>query len=78
MESKLREFRDSVRKVEVVEKVSVMTKSQLAEAVGVSLRTIYRWENGESYPSARQMAKLEMATGKKIQDIFPELFNQLA
>ena len=39
------------------------TQSELAEIIGVSLKTIQRWENGERQPRADELAKLAEALG---------------
>jgi transcriptional regulator with XRE-family HTH domain len=48
---------------------------QLAEQVGVAVRTVYRWERSGLYPRAKHFMMLELVGGKSIQQICPEIFD---
>ena len=50
-------FRDKIRKIR---ERNDWSKEKLAEKVGVSLMTIYRWENGEATPRSK-VIKLRIA-----------------
>lgn len=36
-----------------------MTQKQVAERIGVSVDTVKRWETGETFPTAKDIVKLE-------------------
>ena len=38
---------------------------ELAQAVGVTIDTIYKWENGKTFPNAQQMVKIVNYFAKK-------------
>lgn len=46
-----------------------MTARQLADEIGVSYTTIYRWENGERIPDGFNMGKLMNVFGVRMKDI---------
>lgn len=50
-------IRDSLtlKACRIIAKVDV---KELADAVGVTVDTIYKWEKGRSYPNAPQMVKI--------------------
>lgn len=45
---------------------AALTQEQLAQLASVALRTIQRWESGESEPRARQTIALAMALGRDV------------
>lgn len=46
-----------------------LTQKQLAEKLGCSTRTIYRWETGLIRPSAQAMEKIAVALGCQTEDL---------
>ena len=50
-----------------------LTKAQLAEAMGVNLATVYRWESGEIAASKRTIIAIEtLAKSKRVKPIMRE------
>lgn len=49
------------------------TQSDLAERVGVSPITIYRWERGETFPSPYARTRLCGVFGMNVEELFPKL-----
>lgn len=50
-----------------------MTARQLADEIGVSYTTIYRWENGERIPDGFNMGKLMNVFGVRMKDIISDV-----
>lgn len=48
-----------------------LTQERLADLVGVSWRSVSRWETGEGAPSVEVLVRIAEATGKRI-DYFIE------
>lgn len=46
-----------------------LTQKQLAEKLGCSTRTIYRWETGSGRPSAQALKKIARALGCQTEDL---------
>ena len=46
-----------------------LTQNKLAELVGVSLRTVQRWESGEREPFLREFFKIVKATKVTSEDL---------
>ena len=51
----------------------LLTQDAVADAVGVSKRTIIRWENGEGEPVARELLRLAQFYGVSIDQLVGEL-----
>ena len=60
---------------ETLRKNKGLSKLELAKAVGVALRTVYRWEQDGIYPRAQHFAMIELVGGKSMQEICPEIFD---
>ena len=54
----------NIKKLADLRKKKGMTQVALAVAVGVSINSYQKWENGTSKPSALNMIKLEEALSK--------------
>jgi DNA-binding LytR/AlgR family response regulator len=50
-----------------------MTARELADEIGVSYTTIYRWENGDRIPDGFNMGKLMNALGVRMKDIISDI-----
>ena len=50
-----------------------MSTRDLADEVGVSFTTIYRWENGDRIPDGFNMGKLMNALGVRMKDIISDM-----
>ena len=50
-----------------------MSARDLADEVGVSFTTIYRWENGDRIPDGFNMGKLMNALGVRMKDIISDI-----
>ena len=50
-----------------------MTARELADEIGVSYTTIYRWENGERIPDGFNMGKLMNILGVRMKDIISDI-----
>ena len=51
-----------------------LTHEQVAEAVGVTVTTYYRWESGENFPKPELFPALAFALGlKTIRNLFPTI-----
>ena len=50
-----------------------MSTRDLADEVGVSFTTIYRWENGDRIPDGFNMGKLMNALGVRMKDIISDI-----
>jgi two-component SAPR family response regulator len=50
-----------------------MTARELADEIGVSYTTIYRWENGDRIPDGFNMGKLMNAFGVTLRDVVSEI-----
>ena len=50
-----------------------MTARELADEIGVSYTTIYRWENGERIPDGFNMGKLMNVLGVRMKDIISDI-----
>ena len=49
-----------------------LTEAELAEQLDVSDKTISKWENGETYPSKRNMMRLSDQLGVSIESLLIE------
>lgn len=50
-----------------------MTPRELADEIGVSYTTIYRWENGDRIPDGFNMGKLMNVLGVRMKDIISDI-----
>jgi two-component SAPR family response regulator len=50
-----------------------LTARELADEIGVSYTTIYRWENGERVPDGFNMGKLMNVLGVRFKDIISDI-----
>ena len=50
------------------------TVAEIAAGCGVSLKTVYRWKDGQM-PHGGRFGAIEAMTGRKIQDLIPEVFD---
>jgi len=50
------------------------TVAEIAAGCGVSLKTVYRWKEGQM-PHGGRFGAIEAMTGRKIQDLIPEVFD---
>ena len=50
-----------------------MTARELADEIGVSFTTIYRWENGDRIPDGFNMGKLMNVFGIRMKDIISDI-----
>ena len=50
-----------------------LTARDLADEIGVSYTTIYRWENGDRVPDGFNMGKLMNVLGVRLKDIISEI-----
>lgn len=50
-----------------------MTARELADEIGVSFTTIYRWENGDRIPDGFNMGKLMNVFGVRMKDIISDI-----
>ena len=50
-----------------------MTARELADEIGVSFTTIYRWENGDRIPDGFNMGKLMNIFGVRMKDIISDI-----
>ena len=50
-----------------------MTARELADEIGVSYTTIYRWENGDRIPDGFNMGKLMNVLGVRMKDIISDI-----
>lgn len=50
-----------------------MTAKELADEIGVSFTTIYRWENGDRIPDGFNMGKLMNVFGVRMKDIISDI-----
>lgn len=50
----------------------VASQEKLAQEMGVTLRTIQRWEKGTSEPRAGQLARLANVLGVELDALFHE------
>jgi two-component SAPR family response regulator len=50
-----------------------LTARELADEIGVSYTTIYRWENGERIPDGFNMGKLMNVLGVRMKDIISDI-----
>ena len=51
-----------------------MTARDLADRIGVSYTTIYRWENGDRIPDGFNMGKLMNVLGVRMKDIISDIY----
>lgn len=61
------------QRISTLRQERLWTQSGLAERVGVSPITIYRWERGETFPSPYARARLCGVFGMNVEELFPEL-----
>lgn len=47
-----------------------ISQLQLAKEVGVSVRTLYKWETGLEFPSIDKVYKISLILDTKVHDIF--------
>lgn len=48
-----------------------LSRRELAERIGVSAKSIQRWEASNREPTAAQQARLELALGVRVSDLLP-------
>ncbi len=60
-------------RLKTIRKERGMTARQLADEIGVSYTTIYRWENGERIPDGFNMGKLMNVFGVRMKDIISDV-----
>lgn len=60
------------QKVQVRRRELGLTNEQLAEVVGVTLRTVQRWQLGEGAPAGIQGIRLAQALGVEAADLYLE------
>ena len=61
------------KRLRTLRKERGMTARELADEIGVSYPTIYRWENGDRIPDGFNMGKLMNAFGVTLKDIIYEI-----
>ena len=61
------------KRLRTLRKERGMTARELADEIGVSYPTIYRWENGDRIPDGFNMGKLMNAYGVTLKDIISEI-----
>ncbi len=61
------------KRLRTLRKERGMTARELADEIGVSYPTIYRWENGDRIPDGFNMGKLMNAFGVTLKDIISEI-----
>lgn len=49
--------------------------AQVAGMFGVTQKSVYRWEAGTIPRSVKLLARIELVTGRKVQELFPEYFD---
>jgi transcriptional regulator with XRE-family HTH domain len=52
-----------------------MNKYKIARKLGISHQAVYKWFNGQSFPSTKNLIKLSEVTGKTIEEVI-SLFNK--
>ena len=60
-------------RLKVLRKERGMTARALADEIGVSYTTIYRWENGDRIPDGFNMGKLMNVLGVRLKDIVSDI-----
>ena len=60
-------------RLRTLRKARGMTARDLADEIGVSYTTIYRWENGERIPDGFNMGKLMNVFGVRLKDIISDI-----
>ena len=61
------------KRLRTLRKERGMTARALADEIGVSYTTIYRWENGERIPDGFNMGKLMNVLGIRMKDIISDI-----
>ena len=46
-----------------------MSRPEAAKKIGVSVDTLFNWENGKTFPNVPQIVKIEQAYGVSYSDI---------
>ncbi|MGT2833006.1 helix-turn-helix domain-containing protein [Streptococcus halotolerans] len=59
-------------KLKEYRQVHGLTQAELAEQLDVSDKTISKWENGETYPSKRNMIRISNQLGVSIESLLIE------
>lgn len=60
-------------RLRILRKERGMTARDLADEIGVSYTTIYRWENGDRVPDGFNMGKLMNVLGVRFKDIISDI-----
>lgn len=60
-------------RLKILRKERGMTARDLADEIGVSYTTIYRWENGDRVPDGFNMGKLMNVLGVRLKDIISDI-----
>lgn len=60
----------SVNVIRSLRKGAGMTQKELADKLGTTITTVYRWEKGEYVPSPRYIKRMAEIFGVKGRDIF--------
>ena len=60
-------------RLKILRKERGMTARDLADEIGVSYTTIYRWENGDRVPDGFNMGKLMNVLGVRMKDIISDI-----
>ena len=60
-------------RLKILRKERGMTARDLADKIGVSYTTIYRWENGDRVPDGFNMGKLMNVLGVRMKDIISDI-----
>ena len=60
-------------RLKILRKERGMTARDLADKIGVSYTTIYRWENGDRVPDGFNMGKLMNVLGVRLKDIISDI-----
>ena len=60
-------------RLEALRKERGMTARDLADKIGVSYTTIYRWENGDRIPDGFNMGKLMNVLGVRMKDVISNI-----
>jgi transcriptional regulator with XRE-family HTH domain len=69
------EKRDQRRKLAVLRKKAGLSQDDLAEVIGASRTSVYRWEKGEGDPQPRQLPPWAKAIGIDVDELFEILWS---
>lgn len=62
------------QKLVMLRKIKGVNQSELAEAVGVSRQSVYKWEAGQSYPEVTKLIELKAFFNISIDDLLDDNF----